>query len=119
TLSYFGRLQYKFKDRYLLTGTFRRDGSSQFSSGNKWGNFPSFGVGWILTEEDFLKDNDFISNLKLRGGWGRLGNQNIPLNVPTFATGSEYRASFDAETIQSGVTVDQAIDPDVTWEITE
>lgn len=119
TLSYFGRLQYKFKNRYLLTGTFRRDGSSQFSSGHKWGDFPSFGVGWVLTEEDFLKNSNFIDNLKLRGGWGRLGNQNIPLNIPTFATGSEYRASFDAETIQGGVTVDQAIDPDVTWEITE
>lgn len=119
TLSYFGRLQYQFKDRYLLTGTFRKDGSSQFSSGNEWGNFPSFGLGWILTEEDFLKDSKFINNLKLRGGWGRLGNQNIPLNIPTFATGSAYRGSFDAETIQNGTTVDQAIDPDVTWEITE
>lgn len=119
TLSYFGRLQYKFKNRYLVTGTFRKDGSSQFSSGNKWGNFPSLGLGWILTEENFLKNSDFIDNLKIRGGWGRLGNQNIPLNIPTFATGSEYRYSFDADHIANGTTVDQAVDPSVSWEITE
>lgn len=119
TLSYFGRLQYQYKGRYLFTGTFRRDGSSQFSEGNKWGNFPSFGLGWILSEENFLKNSNFIDNLKLRGGWGRLGNQNIPLNIPTFATGSDYRYSFDAENIQNGTTVDQAIDPSVSWEVTE
>lgn len=119
TLSYFGRLQYQYKGRYLLTGTLRRDGSSQFSEGNKWGNFPSFGLGWIISEEEFMKNSSFVDNLKLRGGWGRLGNQNIPLNIPTFATGSEYRYSFDADHIESGTTIDQAIDPNVTWEITE
>lgn len=119
TISYFGRFQYKLLDRYLITGTLRRDGSSQFSKGNKWGLFPSFGLGWVLSKENFLVDSDLIDLLKLRGGWGRLGNQNIPLNVPTFASGSSYRYSFDGEKNWDGITVDQVLDPNLGWEITE
>lgn len=119
TISYFGRVQYKLMDRYLVTATLRRDGSSQFSKGNKWGTFPSFGAAWILSKENFLIDNDFIDNLKIRGGWGRLGNQNVPLNVPTFSSGSDYRYSFNGQVNSSGQTVDQLIDPNLSWEITE
>lgn len=119
TLSYFGRVQYKLKDRYLVNGTLRRDGSSQFSSGNKWGTFPSFGLGWILSKESFLENSDFVDNLKIRGGWGRLGNQNVPLNIPTFASGSNYHYSFGGEHNSTGRTVDQQIDPNLSWEITE
>src|SRR5699024_352602 len=79
TISYFGRFQYKLLDRYLITGTLRRDGSSQFSKGNKWGLFPSFGLGWVLSKENFLVDSDLIDLLKLRGGWGRLGKKKISL----------------------------------------
>lgn len=119
TISYFGRVQYKLMDRYLVTGTLRRDGSSQFSTGNKWGTFPSFGVGWVLSKEEFLIESDFVNLLKLRGGWGRLGNQSIPLNVPTFASGSSYRYSFDGLINSDGITVDQVLDPNLGWEITE
>lgn len=119
TLSYFGRVQYKLMNKYMITGTLRRDGSSQFSNSNKWGTFPAFGAGWVVSNEGFLANSDFISFLKIRGGWGRLGNQNIPLNIPTFASGGSYRYSFDGENNSEGRTIDQAIDPNLGWEITE
>jgi len=73
-LSYFGRLNYTMKDRYILTGTVRRDGSSNFGTSNRWGTFPSAAVAWRISEEDFLKSSPTISNLKLRLGWGQTGN---------------------------------------------
>lgn len=118
-LSYFGRLQYAFKDRYLITGTLRRDGTSKFSKGNKWGSFPSFGLGWRLTEEDFMANVNFLDELKFRGGWGRLGNQNIPLNLNSFTTASQYRYSFDGKSSFNGMTVDKFFDPTLSWEIVE
>lgn len=73
-LSYFGRLQYSLKDRYIVTGTVRRDGSSRFGASNHWGTFPSAAFAWRISEEDFLKTNSIIHNLKLRLGWGQTGN---------------------------------------------
>lgn len=72
--SYIARAEYKLMNRYLLTGTFRADGSSRFAPEYRWGIFPSFAAGWILTEEDFLRDNEILTFLKLRGGWGKTGN---------------------------------------------
>ena len=77
--SQFARLTYKFAERYILTGTVRRDGSSRFMRGNRWGVFPSVSAAWRIKEESFLKDVDFISNLKLRASYGEAGNQNIGL----------------------------------------
>jgi TonB-linked SusC/RagA family outer membrane protein len=119
TNSYFARAQYKLMNRYLLSATIRRDGSSQFTEGNKWGNFPAFGLGWVISEENFLKDNSFVNFLKLRGGWGRLGNQNVPLNILPFATGDVYNYAFGGVTSASGNTIDQIYDPNLSWEITE
>jgi TonB-dependent starch-binding outer membrane protein SusC len=119
TNSYFGRVQYKLMNRYLLTATVRRDGSSQFSEGNKWGTFPSFGAGWVVSEENFLKDNSIINLLKLRVGWGRLGNQRIPTNYLPFATGVNYNYAFGGNSISNGTTIDQIYDPNLSWEITE
>jgi TonB-linked SusC/RagA family outer membrane protein len=73
-ISYFGRLAYSLMNRYNLTATIRRDGSSNFGSGNRWGTFPSAAASWRISEEPFMKDIDFISNLKLRLGWGQTGN---------------------------------------------
>lgn len=74
-LSYFGRINYSFKDRYLLQVTVRRDGSSKFGPESRWGTFPSVAVGWRISEEEFFPETDVISNLKIRGSWGRLGNE--------------------------------------------
>ncbi len=120
TLSYFGRIQYKLDGKYLLSGTLRRDGSSQFSDGNRWGTFGALGLGWIISRENFLKNVDFIDLLKIRGSWGRLGNQNIPLNIPTFSSGGlTYAYSFDGVHVLHGITIDQTINPNLSWEITE
>ena len=116
--SYFARLNYDFDSRYLLTATFRRDGSSQFQEGNKWGNFFSVGAGWIISEEAFLEDSEVISFLKLRGSFGELGNQNVPLNILTFATGLNYPLGPD-ESINEGGTINELIDPALSWETTE
>ena len=76
--SYFARAIMNYKDRYLVTGTFRADGSTRFGSNNKYGYFPSIGLGWNVTNEDFLKNNSFINNLKIRASWGKTGNQEFP-----------------------------------------
>jgi TonB-dependent starch-binding outer membrane protein SusC len=75
--SFFGRANYSFKDRYLLTGTLRYDGTSRFSEDNRWGLFPSFAFAWQMHEESFLEDSDNINELKLRLGYGVTGQQNI------------------------------------------
>ena len=76
--SYFARAILNYKDKYLLTGTFRADGSTKFGENNKYGYFPSVGLAWNISREDFLANNNFISNLKLRLGWGQTGNQEFP-----------------------------------------
>ena len=73
-ISYFARASYSLMDRYLLTATVRRDGSSNFGQGNKWGTFPSVAAGWRISEEPFMKNVEWIDNLKLRFGWGQTGN---------------------------------------------
>ena len=74
TISYFARASYSLMDRYILTGTIRRDGSSNFGEGNRWGTFPSVAGAWRVSEEPFLKDVKFVDNLKVRVGWGQTGN---------------------------------------------
>lgn len=80
--SYFGRINYGFANKYLLTATLRADGSSKFGANNKYGYFPSVALGWNLSSEDFMSDNETFSNLKLRASWGQTGNQDgIPSKV--------------------------------------
>ena len=76
-VSFFARANYNYRDRYLLTATVRADGSTVFSENNKWGFFPSFSAAWRISEEAFLKDQEVVSNLKLRLGWGVVGNDRI------------------------------------------
>lgn len=77
-VSYFGRLNYNYKETYLINATFRADGSSRFSSQNQWGYFPSVSAGWVATNEDFLKSQkDWLDFLKVRASWGQVGNQNV------------------------------------------
>jgi len=75
--SFFGRINYQFLDRYLFEANLRYDGSSRFAEGNRWGLFPSFSAGLIVSDESFMDRLDFISNLKVRASWGQLGNQNV------------------------------------------
>ena len=115
--SFFGRFQYKLMDKYLITGTVRRDGSSNFGKDYRWGTFPSFGLGWIISKEDFLANVKGIDLLKLRGGWGRLGNQRVPLNNQSFASGNS--GYLGGSILYEGTTINSQIDPSLSWEITE
>ena len=96
-LSYYGRLNYSYDSKYLLTATMRRDGSSRFSKDNRWGTFPSVALGWRMTEEKFLKNNPILSNLKLRLSYGVTGQQDGISNyayLPVYTlsqTGAEYQ----------------------------
>ncbi|MDA3930683.1 MAG: TonB-dependent receptor [Prolixibacteraceae bacterium] len=76
-VSYFGRVQYGFKETYLFNATFRADGSSKFADGNRWGYFPSFSTGWVMSNENFMEGASAVNFLKLRASWGQNGNQNI------------------------------------------
>jgi TonB-linked SusC/RagA family outer membrane protein len=115
--SYFGRFQYKLMDRYLFTGTIRRDGSSNFAKDYRWGTFPAFGLGWVVTKEEFMANVQGINLLKLRGGWGKLGNQNVPLNNQAYSSGlSSY---LGGSILNEGTTINSQVDPSLSWEITE
>ena len=115
--SYFGRFQYKLMDRYLFTGTIRRDGSSNFGKDYRWGTFPAFGLGWVVTKEDFMANVKGIDVLKLRGGWGKLGNQNVPLNSQAYSSGLSYY--LGGSILNEGTTINSQVDPSLSWEITE
>lgn len=110
--SFFGRLFYSFNDKYLLTTTLRYDGSSQFHPDNRWGWFPSAALAWKISNEDFLKDHATINNLKLRLGWGTVGNQ----NVPNYAYTSTYSAV--ATNWGTGLIAGNTPNPDLQWETT-
>ncbi len=128
-ISYFGRATYSLKDRYILTGTIRRDGSSNFGVGNMFGTFPSLAGAWRITEEDFMKNTQAISNLKLRLGWGRTGNSggatDKAINALTSKSIGYYYYSQDGaaglgttkQTANGYVKV--LVDPNLKWETNE
>ena len=115
--SFFSRLNYSFKDKYLLEANLRLDGSSRFSKGKKYGLFPSISAGWRVEQEEFLKNSQVISNLKIRGSWGQLGNQEIPLyrNVGVYNLTQGYNFNNN---IVSGAAQIVAANPNITWEST-
>ncbi len=121
-VSFFGRINYSWKDRYLLEGNIRYDGSSRFAPDNRWGLFPSVSGGWRVSEEDFWKESavgGIINNLKLRASWGVLGNQNIGTYPyqQTYSLGQNYPIGNPA-VLQSGARMNTFNNPDVTWETT-
>jgi len=118
--SFFGRVIYQYKSKYLATINFRADGSSKFGENNKYGYFPSFSVGWKISEEDFLKSSVF-SNLKLRAGWGKTGNQEIPSKITqayftsTVSAATSYQL-FPTGPYPAGTTYQRLANPDIQWE---
>lgn len=113
-LSYFGRLNYSLLDRYLLTSTLRADGSSRFGSNNKYGLFPSLAFAWRISEEPILKDIEKLSNLKIRVGYGAVGNQEIGLY--SFASNLRATDVVIGNQLQTGFAPDNISNPDVKWE---
>jgi TonB-linked SusC/RagA family outer membrane protein len=119
--SFFGRLTYQYDSRYLATINFRADGSSKFGENNKYGYFPSFSLGWRISEESFLKNSTIFSNLKLRAGWGRTGNQEIPSKITQAlfqSTGGSYPL-YPSGTYPVSYTYVRLANPDLQWEVSE
>lgn len=119
-LSFFGRLNYNYDDRYLITGTYRFDGSSRFGTNNRWAEFPSLALAWNIHKEAFY-NIDLINQLKFRAGWGETGNQNVP-NSATFNTlgvgSTNYLLGSDDAT-QLGVAPLRPGNRDLKWETTK
>jgi TonB-dependent SusC/RagA subfamily outer membrane receptor len=113
-LSFMGRINYSYDDKYLLTATLRRDGSSRFGAGNKWGLFPSAAVAWRVSNEKFLQGADFIDDLKLRFGYGSTGNQEI--GNYAFASALQTVQYNFGGTLVSGVVPNVMPNPNVHWE---
>ena len=118
--SFFGRINYNLMEKYLITATLRRDGSSKFGKDVKYGNFPSFAFAWRLSQEDFLKNVNALYNLKLRLGWGQTGNQEIGEKYSLFSLSAENtaKAVIDGSTITQGYVLTKTPTPNVTWETT-
>tara|TARA_B100000809_G_scaffold264125_2_gene319105 strand:+ start:2076 stop:5162 length:3087 start_codon:yes stop_codon:yes gene_type:complete len=120
TVSYFARAFYSYKNKYMVTGTIRRDGSSKFKGDNVWGNFPSVGASWKADEESFIQDLKIFSALKFRIGWGRVGNQSSAQAGSDVANIGNYSMQyvFNGEQQQGGTTTNIPT-PDLRWEVIE
>jgi TonB-linked SusC/RagA family outer membrane protein len=115
--SYFGRLNYAYKNKYLLTASMRADGSSKFFGDQRWGYFPSVGAGWIMSEEPFLKNTHIFDNLKLRASWGKIGNASIPSNVSVLRVAQDpYLTAIYGGKIFTGASINSVVAPVTYWE---
>ena len=124
--SFFGRVNYTFNDKYLMTATMRADGSSKFGENNKYGYFPSVALGWNINNENFLKDSDNINNLKLRASWGQTGSQEIPSKI-TQASYTESNTDNNTYPLDSsasdlggypyGSIFTRLANPNIQWEV--
>jgi TonB-linked SusC/RagA family outer membrane protein len=123
-MSYFGRINYDYKERYMVSAIIRADGSSKFAPGNQWGYFPSFSAGWVISNEKWMeKSQSWLDFLKIRAGWGQNGNDNIPY--------SSWRAGWDFGDYglysfnnnknggTTGAYPNRLANPDLTWETSE
>ena len=114
-LSYFTRLQYAYDGKYLFSAVIRRDGSSNFGPKNKFGFFPTASVGWVASEEDFLKDSNLVSFLKLRASYGIIGNDRIPGFRFVSVLNGEAEYVFN-NTLVQGTAVGPIANPEIKWE---
>ncbi|MEN7547516.1 TonB-dependent receptor [Rapidithrix thailandica] len=120
--SLFGRLEYMFKGKYLLNATFRRDGSSKFGENNRYANFPAVGVGWRISEEPFMASVGWVSDLKLRAGWGKMGNQAVVPSVNQYLLyrstpgNSGYDIDGTNTSVYPGYDLDRMGNVETKWE---
>jgi TonB-linked SusC/RagA family outer membrane protein len=116
-ISYFGRINYDYHGKYLLEANLRTDGSSKFAEGKRWGTFPSFSVGWRISNEEFMTNIRWINKLKLRGSWGKLGNHRIAdyTYISKITLGQNY--DFGGS-IYPGAATTSASNAEISWETT-
>lgn len=120
-LSYLGRVNYDYKGKYLLSASFRADGSSNFGPGKKWGYFPAISGGWAISNENFMKSADWISSMKLRASYGVTGNNNIPaFSYVNLLYPSNYSFGSGTGTVGLGLSPNSNVlaNPDISWERT-
>jgi TonB-dependent starch-binding outer membrane protein SusC len=118
--SFFGRINYDYNGRYLVTAIVRRDGSSKFGPNNKYGTFPSLSIGWVPSKESFWPTNNVVDYLKIRGSWGKVGNEQSLGSyyyISTLSGGANYPLSSDG-TINIGYRPNAPANPDLKWEQT-
>lgn len=123
-LSFFGKVDYNFANRYFFSVTVRRDGSSRLGPNSRWGTFPAFSLGWRVSNESFLADNDLISNLMVRAGYGVTGNQLIPAGSTVSQFGGNigdvfYNITGDGSSVFQGFRQTVRGNPDLKWEENE
>lgn len=121
-MSYFGRVQYNFREKYLLNATLRADGSSKFAPDHRWGYFPSVSAGWVTSGEDFMREFTLVDYLKIRGSWGQVGNQNVA--AYQYLSGISFANAGYIFGTQEGVSTQGAYpnrlgNPDLKWETSE
>lgn len=116
-ISYFGRLQYSYRNKYMFTASMRRDGSSRFGANTRWGLFPSASIGWRVSEEDFMRKVTAINDLKIRASWGKSGNYNIG-NYSTISTLGTFNYTFNG-VAAVGQAPNSITNPDLAWEKSE
>ena len=114
--SYFIRLNYRYKDRYLLNASFRRDANSNFSASNRWGNFPSVGLGWIITKESFMEHQKLFDDLKLRASYGLVGNDVVSPGAFDLKPTYDLYAYFGTNRINGAIPTG-IVDPNLHWEV--
>ena len=117
-VSLFSRINYDYKNKYLLQLSVRRDGSSRFGSNNRWGTFPAVGVGWVMSDENFLQGIDWLSFLKVRASYGTLGNNNIG-NYTQYALVNNTANAVFGNNVASGAFVSTLGNPNLGWETTQ
>ena len=117
-ISFFARAHYSFDERYMITATVRRDGSSKFGANHKWGWFPSVSAAWGLSQEGFMKDIKWISDLKLRAGWGVTGNQDGLMPYKSLELYQAYGTYYDNGGSSTAFRITQNANPDLKWEET-
>ena len=118
--SYFGRANYSFDGKYLVTASIRADGSTRFGENNKYGYFPSFAAGWNIAQENFLRESTFVNSLKLRGSWGQTGNQEVQNKITKASyalAGADGYYLNDDLTLVNGISVSRTPNPDLKWEV--
>lgn len=119
-LSFFGKVDYNFDNRYFVSATVRRDGSSRLGPNNRWGTFPALSAGWRISNESFMQDNDFFSNVMLRVGYGVTGNQSIPggraFDLFGGGTGDTFYAIGGGNNTFTGYRQSSLGNPDLKWE---
>ncbi|MDR0937765.1 MAG: TonB-dependent receptor [Mediterranea sp.] len=117
-ISFYARAHYSFKERYMVTATIRRDGSSKFGANHKWGNFPSVSAAWGISQESFMKDAKWVSDLKLRVGYGVTGNQDGLQPYKSLSLYEPYGTYYDGGGSAVAFRVKQNANPDLKWEQT-